>query len=153
MFLEEPPSTATIDDASLAARVDRIMAMTHLPATAHIALIGHHTLPSLLTFLRYGCGAVRCLRPDAPAPDCERTDLAWIVDVDGERELDEALRAARLRVGKTGRVVVEGTGCAHCAGLGSLNQRATAAGLRILSFDHAANRSVLAAQPRLAMVA
>ena len=146
----EPPSIVTIDDASCAARVDRIMAMTHLPATAHVALIGHHTLPSLLAFLRQGCGAVRCLRPDAPSPDCEAADLAWIVDAHSDRELDEALRAARLRVGKSGRVVVEGTGC---AGLGSLNERATAAGLRILSFDHTANRAVLAAQPHLAMAA
>ena len=70
-----------------------------------------------------------------------------------DHELDEALRAARLRVGRTGRVVVEGAGCARCAGLGSLNQRATAAGLRILSFDHTANRAVLAAQSPVAMAA
>ena len=41
-------------------------------------------------------------------------DLAWIVDV-GDDELDEALRAARARIGETGRVVVEGAGCA-CPG-------------------------------------
>ncbi|MCX7362233.1 MAG: hypothetical protein NTV97_10265 [Alphaproteobacteria bacterium] len=159
MFLEieqtakaEPPSTAAIDDGSCAARVDRIMAMTHLPATAHVALIGHHTLPSLLAFLRHGCGAVRCLRPDAPSPDCERTYLAWIVDVQSDRELDDALRAARLRVGKTGRIVVEG-GCLDCADLNAIYARAVACGLEIVSFDHTANRAVLAAQSPLAMAA
>ena len=148
----EPPSIATIDDASCSARVDRIMAMTHLPASAHVTLIGHHTLPSLLAFLRHGCGAVRCLRPDAPAPDCERTDLAWIVEVHSAHELDDALRAARMRVGKTGRIVIEGAGCVG-ASLASIDQRAAACDLRIVSFDHTANRVVLAAQPRLAMAA
>jgi hypothetical protein len=31
-------------------------------------------------------------------------DLAWIVDFKDERELDEALRAARARFGAAGRV-------------------------------------------------
>jgi hypothetical protein len=149
----EPPSTAAVDDVSYAARVDRIMAMAHLPAAAHVALIGHHTLPSLLALLQRGCGAVRCLRPGAPAPDCEAADLAWIVDVQGDRELDEALRAARARVGTSGRVVVEGAGCACRMGLTSIRDHAVAAGLNIVSFDHTANRVVLAMQPRLAMAA
>ncbi|MFI5001814.1 MAG: hypothetical protein ACHQK9_18180 [Reyranellales bacterium] len=149
----EPPSTVTVDDASCAARVDRIMAMAHLPATAHVALIGHYTLPSLLALLRRGCSAVRCLRPGAPSPDCEAADLAWIVDVQSDQELDEALRAARARVGATGRVVVEGTGCVCRTGLASIRDRAVAAGLDVVSFDHNANRVVLAMQPRLAMAA
>src|ERR1700747_3248436 len=91
----EPPSRATVDDASCAARVDRIMAITHLPVAAHVALIGHHTLPLLLALLQRGCGAGRCLRPGVPSPDRETADLAWIVDVQGDEELDEALRAAR----------------------------------------------------------
>ena len=61
----EPPSTVAVDDASYAAQVDRIMAMTHLPVSAHVALIGHHTLPSLLALLKHGCGAVRCRRRNA----------------------------------------------------------------------------------------
>ena len=48
----EPPSTAAVDDASYATQVDRIMAMTHLPVSAHVALIGHHTLPCLLALLK-----------------------------------------------------------------------------------------------------
>jgi hypothetical protein len=149
----EPPSTAAVDDASCAAQVDRIMAMVHLPVSAHVALIGHHTLPSLLALLKHGCGAVRCLRPGAPSPDREMADLAWIVDVQGDDELDEALRAARARIGAKGRVVIEGAGCACRAGLAAIRDHAVAAGLDVVSFDHVANRVVLAIQPRLALVA
>jgi hypothetical protein len=148
----EPPSTAAVDDASCAAQVDRIMAMTHLPDSAHVALIGHHTLPTLLALLKHGCGAVRCLRPGAPSPDCEIADLAWIVDVQGDDELDEALRAARVRIGTKGRVVVEGAGCACRAGFAEIRDHAVAAGLDVVSFDHLANRIVLGVQPRLALV-
>ena len=149
----EPPSIAAIDDASCGARVDRIMAIAHLPATARIALIGRHTLPSLLALLKHGCAAVRCLRPGAPAPDREVADLAWIVDVEGDEELDEALRAARSRVGAAGRVVVEGAGCRCRCGLSAIRDHAIAAGLDILSFDHKHNRVVLAVAPRLALAA
>jgi hypothetical protein len=149
----EPPSTVTIDGASCAARVDRILAITHVPVAAHVALIGHHTLPLLLALLQRGCGAVRCLRPGVPSPDRETADLAWIVDVQGDEELDEALRAARARIGATGRVVIEGEGCICQAGLASICDHAVAAGLDVVSFDHNANRVVLAIQPRLAMAA
>ena len=149
----EPPSIAAVDDASCAAQVDRVMAMTHLPMSAHVALIGHHTLPSMLALLKHGCGAVRCLRPGAPSPDREIADLAWIVDVRGDDELDEALHAARVRLTQRGRVVVEGAGCACRAGLAAIRDHATAAGLDVVSFDHVANRVVLAIQPRLALVA
>lgn len=87
-------SIAAIDEASSVARVDRMMAVAHLPATAHVALIGHHTLPLLLALLQRGCAAVRSLRPGTPSPDCEAADLAWIVDLQGDGELDDALRAA-----------------------------------------------------------
>jgi hypothetical protein len=150
---DEPPSTVTIDDASCAAQVDRIMAMAHLPVTAHVVLIGHQTLASLIALLQRGCSAVRCLRPGAPSPDCEAADLAWIVDVKGDQELDEALRAARARIGTKGKVVIEGEGCACRAGLASIRDHAVAVGLDVVSFDHSANRVVLAMQPRLAMVA
>lgn len=149
----EPPSTGAVDDASCATQVDRIMAMTHLPCSAHVALIGHHTLPSLLALLRHGCGAVRCLRPGAPSPDREIADLAWIVDVRGDDELDEALRAARVRLGAKGRVVIEGAGCACRAGLAAIRDHAVAAGLDVVSFDHLTNRVVLAVRPRLALAA
>jgi hypothetical protein len=76
--------------------------------TAHVVVIGRHTLPAVLFLLKRGFAAVRCLRPGAPAPDCERADLAWIVDYEDERELEEALHAARARVGAAGRIVVDG---------------------------------------------
>lgn len=149
----EPPSTVTIDDASSVARVDRIMAVAHLPVTAHVALIGHHTLPLLLAFLRRGCAAVRSLSPGTPSPDCEAADLAWIVDVRGDGELDDALHAARARIGLHGRVVVEGGDCVCRNGLLSIRDRAQAVGLDIISFDHKARRLVLGSHPRLARAA
>jgi len=149
----EPPSTVTIDDASCATQVDRIMAMAHVPTTGHVVVIGHHTLPSLLALLQRGCGAVRCLRPGAPSPDRETADLAWIVDVQDDEELDEALRAARARIGAAGRVVIEGQGCSCRANLASICDHAVAIGLDVVAFDHKANRVVLAMQPRLAMAA
>src|SRR5262245_26429035 len=71
----EPPSIATLDDARASALVERVCAVTHLPPSAHVAIIGHRTLPLLLEFLKRGCGAVRSLRPGAPTPDCESADL------------------------------------------------------------------------------
>jgi hypothetical protein len=139
----EPPSTATVDDALAAARVDRILAMAHLKDDAHVALIGRRTLPSLLALLQHGCRAVRCLRPDAPSPDCEDADLAWIIDVKDEQELDTALRAARARVGVSGRVVVEGANCA-CRPDCTVHDHALAAGLDVVSFDLTSTRVVLA---------
>ena len=149
----EPPSTAAVDDASSVARVDHIMAVAHLPTTAHVALIGHHTLPLQLALLQRGCAAVRSLRPGAPSPDREAVELAWIVDVQGDGELDDALHAARARIGAKGRVVVEGADCVCRRGLLSIRDRAVAAGLDIISFDHVARRLVLGNSPRLAMAA
>jgi hypothetical protein len=149
----EPPSTTVSDDASSAAMVDRVMAIAHLPTAAHVAVIGHRTLPFVLGLMRRGCASVRCLRPGAPAPDCEAADLAWIVDVDSEHELDDALRAARWRAGAHGRVVLEGAACRWRSGLATVREHAVAAGLDIVSFDHVARRLVLAATPRVAMAA
>jgi hypothetical protein len=148
----EPPSIAVSDDASRAAMVDRVMAIAHVPATAHVAVIGHHTLPFVLALLRRGCDCVRSLRPGAPSPDCEAADLAWIVDVENEHELDCALRAARGRAGARGRIVLEGAACRGSA-LVAMRQHAVAAGLDVVSFDHTARRLVLAAAPRLALAA
>jgi hypothetical protein len=149
----EPPSSAASDEASSAALVDRVMAIAHLTPAAHVAVIGHHTLPFVLGLLRRGCDCVRSLRPGAPAPDCEAADLAWIVDVDSEHELDDALRAARWRAGAHGRVVLEGAACRWRSGLAAVRDHAVAAGLDIVSFDHVARRLVLAAMPRVAMAA
>jgi nitroreductase len=142
----EPPS-------SLAATVDRVMAVAHLAPTAHVAVIGHRTLPFVLALLGRGCGAVRSLRLGAPAPDCEPADLSWIVGLEDERELDEALRAARWRAGGHGRVVLEGSSCRRPAILAAVRERALAVGLDIVSFDHAARRLVLAPAQQVAMAA
>jgi hypothetical protein len=120
------------------------MAMAHLPAAVHVALIGRHTLPLLIDLLEHGCEGVRCLRPGTPAPDCEAADLAWIVDVGGDDELDEALRAARARIGTAGRIVVEGGNCACRTGPSAIAAHAAAAGLSVISFDHKDNRVLLA---------
>ena len=148
----EPPSSPVFDDAD-GALVDRVMAIAHLPQTAHVAVIGHHTLPFVVALLRRGCEGVRSLRPGGPAPDCEPVDLAWIVDLQDEGELDEALRAARWRTGKRGRVVLEGAACAWRSALATLRTHALTAGLDIVSFDHVARRLVLAPAPQLAAVA
>ena len=149
----EPPSTIASDDASSAAMVERVMAIAHLPAAAHVAVIGHHTLPFILGLMRRGCGCVRSLRPGIPSPDCEAADLAWIVDVQDEQELDDALRAARWRAGTHGRVVLEGSACRWRSALALVRQHTVAAGLDVVSFDHVASRLVLAPLPRPAMAA
>ena len=144
----EPPDTAAIDEGRGAALVDRIMAIAHLRPAAHVAIIGHRTLPLLLQFLRSGCGCVRSLRPGAPSPDCEQADLAWIVDTRSESELDDALHAARSRAGAGGRVIVEGAQYAGGDGVPAIRDHAAAAGLDIVSFDHIARRLVLCAARR-----
>jgi hypothetical protein len=154
----EPPSSTVSDDAARMALVDRILAIAHLPASAHVAVIGHRTLPFVLALMRKGSTSVRSLRPDAPSPDCEPAELAWIVDIADEDELDEALRAARGRTGTTGRVILEQAACCNGKGAAAIRDHALAAGLDVVSFDHVARRVVLAATshptiPRLAMVA
>lgn len=149
----EPPSTSASEDGSNMALADRVMAIAHLPTTAHVAVIGHRTLPFVLALLRRGCGGVRSLRPDAPSPDCEPADLAWIVDVGDERELEDALRAARSRAGAKGRVVLEGAACPWRSALAAVRDHALAVGLDVVSFDHVARRLVLAPATRLAMAA
>jgi hypothetical protein len=143
----EPPSTALLADARCAALVERVWAVAHLQPSAHVAIIGRHTLPLVLEFLKRGCSAVRSLHPGAPSPDCEAAELAWIVDV-GDGELDAALRAARSRAGDSGRVIVEGA-----ATLPRLRDRAVAQGLDVVSFDHASSRLVLATAHRRVMAA
>src|SRR4029453_3297856 len=118
----EPPSSPVSDDTD-GALVDRVMAIAHLPHTAHVAVIGHHTLPLVVALLRRGSEGVRSLRPGSPAPDCEPVDLAWIGDLQDERELDEALRAARGRTGKRGRVILEGAACASRSALAPTRTR------------------------------
>ena len=98
------PSPAPDDPSS--ALVDRVLAVAHLPPTANVVVIGHHTLPFLLALMHRGCACVRSLRPDVASPDGEAADLAWIVDVANENELCEALQAARRRIGTRGRVII-----------------------------------------------
>jgi hypothetical protein len=149
----EPPSTGAAAEAASTDTVERVMAVSHAPPCAHMAVIGHHTLPYVLALMRSGCDSVRSLRPDAPAPDREPTDLTWIVDCRDDRELDGALRAARWRAGARGRVVLEGTACRWRRALAAVRDRALKAGLDIVSFDHGTGRVVFAPAARLAMAA
>jgi hypothetical protein len=135
----EPPSITAFGEARSAALVERVCAVAHLPPSARVAIIGRRTLPFVLEFLKRGCSAVRSLQPGAPSPDCEAADLAWIIDV-GVGELDDALRAARLRAGSTGRVIVESAASSNPT---SIRDRAVAHGLDVVSFDHRACRLVL----------
>jgi hypothetical protein len=131
----EPPS--------LLASVDRVMAMAHLAPAPHVAVIGRHTLSLVIALMSHGCAGVRSLRPDAASPDCEAADLAWIVDVDDEHELDDALRAAHRRTGARGCIVLEDAACIH--GAATLRQHAADAGLKIVASDPLAHRLMLAA--------
>ncbi|SKA32626.1 hypothetical protein SAMN02745126_05288 [Enhydrobacter aerosaccus] len=146
----QPPSPSALARRVSVTAVDRVIAVTHLPARARAAVIGRHTLPFVIALMDRGCACVRSLRPDVAMPDCEAVDLAWIVDVASEPELDWALEAARRRTGGKGRVVVEGSGCLSCR---AIERRARTARLDVISFDHRAQRVVLAATTPLAMAA
>jgi hypothetical protein len=47
----------------------------------HVAIIGHHTLDSLLGLVRNGCSNVAAARPDYPCHLAETADIVWITDV------------------------------------------------------------------------
>ncbi len=129
----EPPS--------LLASVDRVMAMAHMSSAPHVAVIGRHTLPFVLALLSHGCAAVRSLRPDAAAPDCEAADLAWIVDVADAHELDDALRAAQRRTARGGRIVLEDGACPLSRS--AIRSHAAAAGLEVTSQEANGGRLLL----------
>ena len=135
----EPPS--------MSEAVDRVLAMAHAGSQPNVAVIGRHALPAVLALLQHGCVCVRSLRPDTAAPDCEKADLAWILDVESERELDDALRAAHRR---SRLVVVEGAAGRFCR---ELQWHAAQAGLGVVSFDHVSRRVMLASCTSLAMAA
>ena len=135
----EPPS--------MSEAVDRVLAMAHAGSRPHVAVIGRHALPVVLALLQHGCACVRSLRPDAAAPDCERADLAWILDVESEQEFDDALRAAHRRARL---VMVESAACRFCR---ELQRHAAQTGLDVVSFDHVARRVMLAPRSALAMAA
>ena len=149
----EPPSGAVPDEGACTALLERVMAASHAAPGAHVAVIGHHTLPFVLALLRRGCTSVRSLRPGAPAPDCEPVQLAWIVDLRDRHELIDALHAARSRIGHHGRIVLEGTACRWRDALASLPNTAMAAGLNVIAADRRARRLVLGPSTRLAMAA
>lgn len=138
--IEEPPSAS-------GDLVDRVLAVAHLGPAAHVTVIGHHTLPHVLSLMKRDCACVRSLRPGTASPDGEAADLAWIVDVMGDAELDDALRAARRRTGSHGRIVVEGRDCTCSRGFASICDSASAAGLAVIGFDHSASRLVLVPVP------
>ena len=136
-----PPSPHVPMPAVLLA--DKVIAMAHLPIAPHVAVLGHRTLPFVLALMGCGYPHVRSLRPDVAAPDCEAADLAWIVDVASDAELDDALRAARRRTGNRGKIVIE---CTVCQNGPSLLQHVANADLKVVSFDHLSHRVVLAAR-------
>lgn len=139
-IIEEPPSMS-------GDLVDRVLAVAHLGPAAHVAVIGHHTLPHVLALMERDCACVRSLRPGAASPDGEVADLAWIVGVTDDAELDDALRAARRRTRSGSRIVIEARDCICSRGFASICDRAAAAGLAVVGFDHSANRVVLAPAP------
>lgn len=143
---EPPPRTSS--QAAPAAQVDRLMAVAQLNPAAHVAVIGRHTSPFLLALMRCGCAAVRSLRPGAPSPDAEPSDLAWIVDASDERELDDALRAAKTRAGRTGCVVVEGAGYRGRDGFAAIPRHALLLGLDVVAVDAGARRLTFALSHR-----
>ena len=63
----EPPSTAMIGDASSAARVDRVMAVAHLPTTAHVA-----AGLDVISFDHVAQRLVLGVRPGLPMAACQR---------------------------------------------------------------------------------
>lgn len=138
--IEEPPSVS-------GDLVDRVLAVAHVGPAAHVAVIGHHTLPHVLALMKRDCACVRSLRPGTASPDGEAADLAWIVDVTGDAELEDALRAARRRTRSRGRIVVEGRDCTCSGGFASICDSASAAGLAVIGFDHSASRLVLVPAP------
>ena len=141
----EPPSSP-VSQATDGALVDRVMAIAHLPQTAHVAVIGHHTLPFVVALLRRGPEGVRSLRPGSPAPDCgtaggPRLDRRPAGRARARRgPAGGALGRRQARPGGPGR---RGLRLAQRIG-GLLGSRARAPGLDIVSFDHVARRLVLA---------
>jgi hypothetical protein len=149
----EPPSSAVPDEAACETLLEGATAISHTCGCAHAVVIGHHTLPYVLALLHQGCASVRSARPDCPAPDCEAAELAWIVDLDGRTELVDALRAARSRVGRRGRVVLEGAAFRWRTGLAALPKVALEAGLDVIAVDSKMRRVVLAPAIPLALAA
>ena len=120
-----------------------LLALAQPPRDAHVAVIGHRTLPYMLALLARGCAAVRGLRPDRSSPDREAADLCWIVDVADEAELDEALRAARCRAG---RIVLEDRDGRWRLASAALRRRALALGLEIVDRGRRSPRLLLVAR-------
>ncbi len=88
---------------------------------------------------------MRSLRPGEPSPDCEATDLAWIINACSETELDDALRAARSRAGDHGRIVVEGGHYGGRDGLAAIPRHASLWASMLFRSTTWAQRLVLAA--------
>jgi hypothetical protein len=149
----EPPSSPVPDDAACETLLEGATAISHTSGCAHVVIIGHHTLPYMLTLLHQGCASVRSVRPGCPAPDCEAVELAWIVDLESQTELADALRVARSRVGRRGRVVLEGTAFRWRASLADLPKIASAAGLDVVAVDRRMHRLMLAPATEMAMAA
>ncbi len=143
------PMTAVdvLSPVSSDALVDRVLAVAHLPPTAHVAVRPSYALhrarpdAARLRLRPQPASRGRLARPRDPPT------LAWIVDVANEDELHDALQAARNRTGTSGRVVVEGRTAAAPTASRPSARIALAAGLDVVSFDHLSRRLVLAPAP------
>lgn len=135
------------------ALIDRAMAVVHTPSATRIVLIGHRTLPLLIGLLRRGCASVRTMRPDRPAAEHEPADLVWIVDAQGEQELDTALREARRCAGNNGRIVVEAAALPRNESPSAFRAHVRAFALIVTFVETAGRRFVLSPAAALARAA
>ncbi|MFO1081596.1 MAG: hypothetical protein U1E23_13335 [Reyranellaceae bacterium] len=148
----EPPDASSPTDAAVAL-LRRAGAGKPVSQSLHAVVIGHRTLPFVLALLEAGCTAVRSLRLDAPAPDREMVDLAWVVGVRRAGDLAIALHAARARIGRTGVVAVEGALGSAAASRSRVRFLARREGLVPCTFDASASSLVLEARAPLALAA
>ena len=149
---EPGPCTTTEPEEALGE--DMIAAAPPRPET-HAVVIGHHTLPLVLTLLHRGCAAVAGLRLGTRSPDVEPADLAWIADPHTGGELDEAMDAACHRLSPQGRVVLDVTALARAGGLASVQRQIAAFGLCVASIGESSSHLILVAMraPALARAA
>ena len=151
---EPEPGPCTIAEPEEALGEDMIAAAPPRPET-HAMVIGHRTLPLVLTLMHRGCAAVAGLRLGTRSPDVEPADLAWIADPHSDHELDEAMDAACHRLSPQGRIVLDVTALARAGGLAAVQRRIAAFGLRIASIGESGSHLILVAMraPALARAA
>ncbi|TXL81983.1 hypothetical protein FHP25_02635 [Vineibacter terrae] len=136
------PCTTAEREAALGE--DMIAAAPPRPET-HAVVIGHRTLPLVLTLMHRGCAAVAGLQLGTRAPDSEPADLAWIADPRTDAELHAAMEAACHRIGPQGRVVLDVTSLAQAGGLAAVQRLITAFGLSVASIGDSSLHLILVA--------